>query len=218
MPPQPPASLPSQSMPEVPPREQVENLVAASARLHGHLCSGQVIGVRMSILGLGLLGYPCPLPFPEIKNIVGVVESERCLADAVSVASGLRFGRGSLKLINLGLLAATFGEISSGRAVRLLSREDSRQKVTAYAPQAKDLRNAEIEAYMVMPNAELFEATAVRLHIPAHEMPGARPEKVACEQCGILVRSGQARRQNGRTLCPVCAGQAYFSLDHKVEL
>lgn len=207
-----------QTMPPVPPREQVERLVAASARIHGHLCSGQVIGVRMSILGLGLLGYPCPLPYPEIKNLVGVVESERCLADAVAVASGLRFGRGSLKLINLGLLAATFGEISSGRAVRLISREEARKLARSYASRTKDLPSAQTEAYMIMPNAELFDAAWVQLNIPAHEMPGARPDKVTCEQCGVLVRSGQACRKDGRTLCPVCAGRAYFSLGQNLEL
>lgn len=212
------ASHSRESMPPVPPRDQVESLVAASARIHGHLCPGQVIGVRMAILGLGLLGYPCPLPYPEIKNLVGVVESERCLSDAVATASGLRFGRGSLKLINLGLLAATFGEISSGRAVRLISREDARKLARNYAPQARDLHTAQTEAYMVMPNAELFDAAWVELKIPAHEMPGARPDKEACQQCGVLVRSGQARRENGRILCPVCAGQAYFSLDRSLEL
>lgn len=207
-----------ETMPSVPPREQVEGLVAASARVHGHLCPGQVIGVRMAILGLGLLGYACPLTYPEIKNVVGVVEVERCLADAVATASGLRFGRGSLKLINLGLLAATFGDLSSGRAVRILSREDARERAMTYAPLAKGLSAAQTEAYMVMPNAELFDAAWVELNIPAHEMPGARPDKVTCQQCGVLVRSGQARLENGRVICPVCAGQAYFSLGQNVEL
>lgn len=207
-----------EAMPPVPPRDQVERLVAASARLHGHLCPGQVIGVRMSILGLGLLGYPCPLPYPEVKNLVGVVESERCLADAVAVASGLRFGRGSLKLVNLGLLAATFGEISSGRAVRLLSREQARKLALDYVPEVKNPHQAQTEAYIIMPNAELFDVSWVKLNIPAHEMPGARPPKVVCEQCGVLVRSGQACQQNGRTLCPVCAGRAYFTMGPSLEL
>ncbi|BEQ15788.1 FmdE family protein [Desulfoferula mesophila] len=211
-------NLPPEAMPPVPPLEQVEKLVSASARIHGHLCPGQVIGVRMSILGLGLLGYPSPLPYPEIKNLVGVVESERCLADAVAVASGLRFGRGSLKLINLGLLAVSFGEISSGRAVRLISREKARKLALDYVPQANNPHAAQTEAYKIMPNDELFDASWVELKIPAHEMPGARPPKMACEQCGVMVRSGQAVHQDGRTLCPVCAGRAYFNPGAKLEL
>jgi len=206
------------SLQALPPRDQLEALVAASSRTHGHLCPGQVIGVRMAILGLGLLGYPCPLPYPEIKNIVGVVEVERCLADAVATASGLRFGRGSLKLIDLGLLAASFGEISSGRAVRVLSKDQAREMAAEYAPNASSPQQAQIDAYMVMPNDELFEVSWIKLNLPASKMPGARPEKVACDKCGVLVRSGQARIRQGRALCPVCAGDAYFSLQSLVEL
>ncbi len=210
--------LPIASIHPLPPRDQIEALVAASSRTHGHLCPGQVVGVRMAILGLGLLGYPCPLPYPEIKNIVGVVEVERCLADAVATASGLRFGRGSLKLIDLGLLAASFGEISSGRAVRVLSNDRARDLAAEYAPNASSPQQAQIDAYMVMPNDELFDVSWIKLSIPAHKMPGVRPEKVACDQCGVLVRSGQIRVRQGRSLCPVCAGDAYFSIQSAVEL
>lgn len=205
-------------MPPVPPADQVEALVAASSRAHGHLCPGQVIGVRMSILGLGLLGYPCPLPYPEIKNIIGVVEIERCLADAVASSTGLRFGRGSLKLINLGLLAATFGEISSGRAVRVVSKDSARDLARRYAPGAANDHQAQTEAYAVMPDSELFDVARIELKIPADQMPGVRPEKVPCAQCGVLVRSGQARLREGRSLCAVCAGDAYFDLGEVVEL
>ncbi|MCF8034507.1 MAG: hypothetical protein K9K66_13215 [Desulfarculaceae bacterium] len=205
-------------MPPVPPRDQVDALVAASSRTHGHLCPGQVIGVRMAILGLGLLGYPCPLTYPEIKNIVGVVEIERCLADAVATASGLRFGRGSLKLVNLGLLAASFGEIASGRGVRVRSRDQARALAREYAPGAANDHQAQTEAYTIMPDAELFEVSRVELRLPPNEMPGVRPEKVPCAQCGVLVRSGQARGRDGKNLCPVCAGDAYFTKQEMVEL
>ena len=206
------------TMPPVPPREQVDSLVAASARTHGHLCPGQVVGVRMAILGLGLLGYPCPLPYPEIRNIVGVVEVERCLTDAVSTATGLRFGRGSMKLVNLGLLAASFGELSTGRAVRVVSRDSARDLAAKYAPNAENEHQAQVEAYTIMPNDEMFAVSRVKLNLPAHEMPGVRPPKVPCAECGVLVRSGQARARDGRTLCPVCAGDAYFTSQGVVEL
>ena len=194
-----------------PPLARVEQLVHSSARIHGHLCPGQVIGVRMSILGLGLLGYGCPLGMPEIKHIIGFVEVERCLADAVAVASGLRFGRGSLRLINLGLLAATFLDTSNGRAVRLVSREDSRQAALALHPNENNPHTAQVLAYLVMPDADLFDAQWVTVPLPPDQMPGARPPKVPCDNCGILIRSGQVHAQNGRSLCAPCAGRAYFS-------
>ncbi|RJX30110.1 MAG: formylmethanofuran dehydrogenase [Desulfarculus sp.] len=214
----PPAGLPKAELPPTPPREQVERLVAASARAHGHLCPGQVIGVRMSILGLGLLGYPCPLPYPEIKSLLGVVEIERCLSDAVAVATGLRFGRGSLKLINLGLLASTFWDLGSRRGVRLLSREEARALAPVYASDMEGEHAQQTEAYKVMPNSELFQAQWVALSLPPHELPGQRPPKVPCERCGVPVRSGQVRRQGDQSLCAVCAGGAYFQPLQPLEL
>lgn len=196
---------------QAPPIEQVDALVEAAARAHGHLCPGQVVGVRISICGLGLLGYACPLGWPEIKNLVGFVEVERCLADAVGTASGLRFGRGSLKLVNLGLLAATFWDMPSGRAVRLVSREQARELAPKYAPDIADPHQAQTAAYRVMPDDEMFEAAWVKVDLPPEELPGARPPKVTCCQCGAVVRSGQATAGPDGPLCPVCAGRAYFS-------
>ncbi len=188
----------------------IDHLVELSSRMHGHLCPGQVVGVRMAITGLAMLGYPCPLPYPEIKNIVGFVEIERCLADAIATATGLRFGRGSLKLVNLGLLAASFMEISSGKAVRVVSKDSARELAREYAPDARTEREAQLMAYRVMPTHELLDVQWVRIHIEEHELPGARPPKVPCSRCGVLVRSGQVRVVDGQKLCAVCAGQAYF--------
>ncbi len=206
------------NLPPAPPREQVERLVAASARTHGHLCPGQVIGVRMSILGLALLGYPCPLPFPEIKNLVGVVEIERCLADAVATATGLRFGRGSLKLINLGLLGATFWDMANQKGVRLISLEKARELAAGYAPGVEGEHAQQTEAYKIMPNHELFQARWVDLNLPPHELPGQRPDKVPCDGCGVPIRSAQVRRLENKNLCALCAGDTYFKQLEPLEL
>ncbi|CAO0824338.1 formylmethanofuran dehydrogenase subunit E [Desulfarculales bacterium] len=195
-----------------PPLALVDQLVAASSRAHGHLCPGQVIGVRMAILGLGLLGYSCSLGWPEIKNVMGIVEIERCLADAVATVSGLRFGRGSLKLINQGLLAVTFLDLPSDRAVRLLSRDQARDLAVAYAHNLPSPQAAQVAAYRMMSDDELFQVQWVKVNLTPHELPGTRPPKAACQGCGVLVRSAQIHRRQGRDLCAVCAGQAYFNL------
>jgi formylmethanofuran dehydrogenase subunit E len=198
-------------------RELMEKLIALSAQAHGHLCPGQVIGVRMSMLGLGLLGYPCPLAWPEIKNVVGFVEIERCLADAVGTATGLRLGRGSLKFVNLGLLAATFLDIPTWRAVRVISKDDARDLVDQYVPGENDAHARQTAAYRQMSDYELFEVQNVTVHLPPDELPGARPPKVVCDQCGVNIRSGQVKKINGRNLCAVCADQAYFTINDNQE-
>lgn len=201
-----------QALPTVDPemKEHIDRLAHAAAQAHGHMCPGQVIGVRMAILGLAQLGYPCPLGFPEIKNVVGFVEIERCLADAVGTASGLRLGRGSLKFVNLGLLAATFYDIPTGRAVRVISKDSARDLAKDYAPNEPNEHARQVAAYRVMPDEDLFDVQWVHLEIAPEDMPGARPPKIPCESCGVAVRSGQIREVGGRKLCAVCAGQAYF--------
>jgi formylmethanofuran dehydrogenase subunit E len=42
-----------------------EELLAGSVAAHGHLCPGQVVGVRLAVLGLRLLGFEVPPPCPN---------------------------------------------------------------------------------------------------------------------------------------------------------
>lgn len=201
-----------------PPLAQINQLVEASARIHGHLCPGQIIGVRMAILGLSLLGYACPPGFPDIKSLLGIVEIERCLADAVGTATGLSFGRGSLKLINQGLLAVTFVDLPSGRAVRIISRDEARDLSLLHTSDLISTHAAQAAAYKNMTDTELFIVQRVAVSLKPEEIPGDRPPKVACQKCGVLVRSGQVRLVGEHTLCAPCAGQAYFALlDVKVK-
>jgi len=198
-------------------QEQIDRLVGAAAAAHGHLCPGQVIGVRMAIEGLRALGFACPLSWPEIKQVVGFVEIDRCLADAVGTATGLKLGRGSLKFVNLGLLAASFLDLASGRAVRLVSLEKAREEAAQYGGHKNDPHAMQTEAYRVMPSDRLFSIESVKIDLAPLEMPGARPAKTPCEACGILVRGGKVHYEDGRALCAVCAGKAYFTPSEKED-
>lgn len=51
-----------------------EELLAASVTAHGHLCPGQVVGVRLAILGCRFLGFEVPPPLPKLKNLLVFVE------------------------------------------------------------------------------------------------------------------------------------------------
>ena len=43
-------------------------LLDSSAAAHGHLCPGQVVGVRMAMLGCRLIGLDEPTCHDQIKN------------------------------------------------------------------------------------------------------------------------------------------------------
>jgi hypothetical protein len=59
---------------------------------HGHLCAGQILGVRMAMLGCERLGIAEPKG-ADRKRLVTFVEIDRCATDAIGVVTGCRLGK-----------------------------------------------------------------------------------------------------------------------------
>jgi len=187
-----------------------ETLLRGSAEAHGHLCPGQVIGVRMAMLGCELIGLDDPQNLPQIKNIIVYVEIDRCATDAISYVTGVKLGRRSLKFVDNGIMAATFVNLETDRAFRLRSTEESRELAMKYAPTIKDKHLQQLEAYKIMPLKELFVVEEVRVEIPICEMPGPTQFKAECQQCKTVVRDKKEVYKNGQILCRACAFGAYY--------
>ena len=126
-----------------------ETLLARSAQMHGHLCPGQVIGIRMAMLGCRLIGIDDPQA--EIKKLIVFVEIDRCASDAIAAVTGCKLGRRSLKFVDNGIMAATFLNLETGRAYRISATERSRELAAIYAPDIKNVRERQLQAYRVMP-------------------------------------------------------------------
>jgi formylmethanofuran dehydrogenase subunit E len=199
-------------------RENVDTLLAGSARAHGHLCAGQVIGVRMALLGLSLIGLDDTRTGPDIKKLIVYVEIDRCATDAISYVTGVKLGRRSLKFKDYGIMAATFVNLETSRAFRIVSTERSRDLVSAYAPEIQDPRAARIEAYKRMPLSELFEVYEVRVDIPDTDYPGPTRKKAVCDACGAVVRDGREIIEKGRVLCRFCYGETYYKYPLKIDM
>ena len=60
----------------------LDELLAEAEVAHGHLCAGQVLGVRMAMLGLATLAIDDPRG-RDRKRLVTFVEIDRCATDAV---------------------------------------------------------------------------------------------------------------------------------------
>lgn len=187
-----------------------DRLLAESAAAHGHLCPGQVVGVRMALLGLRLCGIPEPVSDIDIKKLLVYVEMDRCAGDAVAFVSRVKLGRRSLKFIDSGIMAATFLNLETGRAFRVVSTEESRDLAQAYAPGVADLRNRQLAAYKAMPDSVLFRAEEVEVEPSPYDLPGPTRKKVTCDRCGQVVRDDRQWLVEGRPLCRHCAGQGYF--------
>jgi formylmethanofuran dehydrogenase subunit E len=95
-----------------------ESLLEESVRAHGHLCPGQVLGVRMSMLGLDKAGITDPKG-KDRKSLIVFVEMDRCATDAVRSVTGCTLGKRTLKFMDYGKMAATFLNLRTGMAVRV---------------------------------------------------------------------------------------------------
>jgi formylmethanofuran dehydrogenase subunit E len=191
--------------------EPFESLLKSSAAAHGHLCPGQVVGVRMAILGCKLIGLDEPTRRDQIKKLIVYVEMDRCTADAVAHATGVRLGRRSLKFMDYGIMAATFLNLETGKAFRVISTEEARSLAEVYAPEIEQKYPQQLEAYQRMPDSVLFRVQQVQVAVNEFDLPGPTRSKVVCDQCGQVVRDHREVIKDGRRLCKPCAAGAYYS-------
>lgn len=182
-------------------------LLVESVAFHGHLCPGQVLGVRMALLGCRGVGVEEPR---GSKQLVAYVEIDRCATDAIQSVTGCKLGRRTLKYVDYGKMAATFLNTETGRALRVVARDDSRERAWAYAPTSSARQEAQLQAYMRMPDEELFVVSPVRLQIPEEDMPGHPVGRVECDSCGEGINDRREVALNGRTLCRACAHGGYY--------
>ena len=187
---------------------EFQEMLNAAAALHGHLCSGQVLGVRVAQAGLNALGVD---PEIEHKRVIVIVECDRCAADAVSVVARVTLGRRTLKYRDYGKMAATFVDTRTNRAVRVAARESARELVHAYAPDQPGKTEAQIVAYQRMPDDELLTLEEVHVQLSEYDLPGPPLKSVLCERCGEGITDNREVIRDGATLCRACAGAAYYT-------
>lgn len=189
--------------------ESFAELLEASTKIHGHICAGQVIGVRMSILGLEKIGIADPRG-KDRKKLYVIVEIDRCATDAIQSVTGCSLGKRSLRWMDFGIMAATYVNLETGEAVRITAREESRELAEKYRPGIADKYQRQLEAYRVMPEHELFKIEKVRAVILERDLPGRPLRRVQCEECGDWVQDCREVEKDGLTLCRACAGSRYY--------
>jgi formylmethanofuran dehydrogenase subunit E len=186
-----------------------DEYVALAERAHGHICAGQILGLRLALHGLELLGIDDPTG-KHRKRLVTFVEIDRCATDAISVVTGCRLGKRALKFRDFGKMAATFCDLETGRAVRVAARESSKARARELHPEIENKNQQQMLAYREIPAAELFEAEWVRVRIGPQDLPGYKAPRVVCQDCGEGINFQREVVQEGRTLCRACAGERYY--------
>ena len=163
--------------------ESMDELLRQAEIAHGHLCAGQVLGVRMAMLGCRRLGIEEPRG-ADRKRLVTYVEIDRCATDAIGVVTGCRLGKRALKFRDWGKMAATFIHLETGRALRVVALENSRQLAAERYPEIESKGQQQMRAYRELGDEELFREQWVTVELPAREMPGYKGQRVTCAECG----------------------------------
>ena len=187
--------------------QTLEEYIERANVAHGHTCAGQILGIRLSLLGLKELGIDDPIK--ERKRLVTIVEIDRCATDAVQLVTGCRLGKRALKFKDFGKVAATFVDLKTGRAIRIVAREESKQKARELFPEL-DKEEGQRRAYRQLPDDDLFTRQWVRVALPEEDMPGYRAPRVVCAQCGEGINFKREVQRDGRLLCRACAGERYY--------
>ena len=179
-----------------------------AAVAHGHLCAGQVLGVRLAMHGLRELGITDPVA--DRKRLVTYVEIDRCVTDAVALVANCRLGKRALKFRDWGKVAATFCDLETGRAVRIAAKESSKQAARELFP---DLPREEGQqkAYAQLSDDVLFSKEWVKVEILPEDLPGFKSPRIVCAQCGEGINFKREVLREGLTLCRACAGERYYS-------
>jgi len=205
--------------------EPLDKLLQEAEIAHGHLCAGQVLGVRMAMLGCRLLGIEDPRGLVhrgDRKRLVTFVEIDRCATDAIAVVTGCRLGKRALKFRDWGKMAASFLDlgrpadaelgleaIPAGRAVRIAALESSKQRAREMFPHIEGKNAQQVLAYRDLPDEELFSTQWVSIPLHAREMPGYKSARIVCDECGEGINYDRevVREEAGvrQILCQSCA-------------
>ena len=186
-----------------------EQLLEESTRVHGHICAGQVIGVRMCLLALSLIGIDEPKG-ADRKKLYVMVEIDRCATDAIQSVTGCSLGKRSMKWFDYGVMAATFVNLETARALRITALEEARENSEKYCAEISDKYKRQLEAYKIMPEEELFRIQNVRVEIPEEDMPGRPLKRVQCSRCHDWVQDKRDLLVEGKILCRQCAYGRYY--------
>src|SRR5580700_10354602 len=207
----------------------LDDCLLEAEQAHGHLCAGQVLGVRLAMLGLEKLGIEDPRG-KDRKRLVTFVEIDRCATDAIAVVTGCRLGKRALKFRDWGKMAATFvdlgikdlgtkdrgtkdlgiKDVSTSKAIRIAAKESSKKLAREMHPEIENKNQQQMLAYREMAEDDLFTKQWVKVELPPEEFPGYKGERIVCAECGEGINFRREVLQDGKILCRACAGEKYY--------
>ena len=191
--------------------ESVDTYLREAEIAHGHLCAGQVLGVRMAMAGLSRLGIRDPRG-ADRKRLVTYIEIDRCATDAIGVVTGCRLGKRALKFFDWGKMAATFVDLESGRAIRVSAKESSKEAARRLHPELQSKNEQQMLAYREMKDEDLFLFQKVKVDVRPEDLPGFKGERIVCSKCGEGINFHREVVRDGEVLCRSCGDGSYYAV------
>jgi len=180
---------------------------------HGHICPGLSIGYHAAKAGMSWLEENRAMD----EEVVAIVETNACGADAMQVITGCTFGKGNFIHKDHGKSVFTLLGRKSGKGVRIamkpgvieLSERHHElmgkiREESATEDEWKEfwaIHHQKSREILEKPVKELFTIRSVNMTLP----PKARIEpSINCEQCGEPTMASKLLEKDGQKLCRDC--------------
>jgi formylmethanofuran dehydrogenase subunit E len=181
---------------------------------HGHMCPGLAIGFQAARTLMKRLGVRRA---PD-EELLAIVETDACGADAIQVITGCTFGKGNFIFKNYGKHAFSLADRKRGKALRVslrpdafkldpvsLSLSEKIQKDEASAEELAQFRQLQKER-----TQKILEADAESIFKIEDVSPDIPPkatimESGICDFCGEPTKKDLLRKVDGKKACIPCA-------------
>ena len=178
-------------------------LLKKAGEFHGDICGGIAMGTKLAIYGMETMGMT---PGETDKRLIVFTEIDGCISDAILSVTKTSLGKKSLKPMGYGKFAATFLNIDTGEAIRLIDIKANKKDRENDDETVEEL----IERVAKTPAEDLFEIQKVSVKIDKNDLPGKPLEIATCSGCGEVVMDGKHHLRGGRAYCTSCFGESYY--------
>jgi len=186
---------------------------AKCVAFHGHLCPGLAIGFQAARTLMKRLGVR---KAPD-EELLAIVETDACGADAIQVMTGCTFGKGNFVFENYGKHAFSLVDRKRRKAMRVCLRPDVFEADPKYLflsgkvqndeaspkelAQFRKLQQARVQKVLLADAESIFKIEEISVDIP----PKARiTESETCDFCREPTKIDRLRESNGKKLCIPC--------------
>jgi len=191
----------------------------ACVQFHGHTCPGLAIGFQAAMILMRRLNVR---KAPD-EELLAIVETDACGADAIQVMTGCTFGKGNFIFKNYGKHAFSLMDRGKRKGVRVcllpdvfgsdpdhlsLSKKIQRDEASAKETERfRQLQQDRVQKVLEADPESLFKIEEISPDLPAK----ARVmESEICDFCGESTKRDLLRQMNGKKICLPCSNQHGF--------